>query len=1206
MPSRTGTSGAGLILMSLLLLTYYEVAQCSCERGFARRRVEAEIAPRVSKGEIVLTVQFQDCALGRNIRLRTSDNSFEVDPAGVVRVTQPQTVGPKHKFKVSAEDSETHETWAVDVQLIAPRKTELVKRSLQVIRFPAKHSSRRQKREWVIPPLDIVEHEQPTHNPIAVIRSDAEDKPGFEITYTITGKGANEPPIGLFVIDPKTGELNITGVVDREKNPVFKLIGQAYDQHGLKMENPIELIVRVLDINDNRPVFTKSIFTSSVEELSPLGTFTLQLTATDADTGTNAQIYYRIITADIRRTFVATGNGEIKVLNPNLDRETQDFYRFLVEARDRGGNIQGLSTTATAEIRILDVNDHIPSVQQLVYLTNVSENTKNVEILRVKVTDEDLEFSDNWLAQFFIIDGNEDQHFRFEVDNRTNEGILIVQKELDYEEMEMVNLVVHVTNKAPFHSSVPNTNNLKSIKIKILVKNMKEGFKFRPSIWNVMVKESITGKKVRQVLGKYPAVSADTEEQSKMTRYAKNFDEANWLVINSETGEVTLVGVADRESKYVINGTYTATILAINNEHGHTSTSTGTIVIRVEDANDNLPNFENLHPCMCSNTKSLNLTASDPDGHPYGAPFSFNINSNKKWKLGRTDATSTELIPLIDLWPGMFTVPITVRDNGGNGHLVNLNIRVTDCHDSTMCSAEKLFQSTNAFLGGAAIGLMILALLLLLLVPLLLLLCQCGGQIGGKGFLMVPDEAEGTLGKSSIEGGGQVDTMVPLISPVDQLGMHAQAKGIAGGSGMVGSGGMVSSGGVVGSGKMVSSGGMVGSGAIVGSYGGKLSQTDGRSEQRAIWLESNYGSSEADLSRLIPLDNGNVYFKRHGNSTFRGSWSRMLEGSCAAYVKQYLNQKLTASAEGGEPHPAPDVLLIFNNEGMNSPVGSLGSCSSIEGLGDDDSFLNDLGPKFKTLAEICRGQAEGQCSALGEQPETPEPAAAAGRLVRRAYEAREESFSSEAVKLQSTAERAPAHFQKHVVVTTTINPSREELPGRTDPMLVQRSAMASTRSGIEELRVMSSNSDPALAQKTAAASGLNSRQAEGTIPTCSPIPAVQKNVVVTRSVHSGAGEVPGMVTGPSFPPMPLVQKNVTVTRSVNSDAGEMQGMVGQVPVIQKNIVVGRSVNSGAGGVQGSSFTTEPAIVANLVTGASGGGTYRSVKKVTKTVQLVQE
>lgn len=49
-------------------------------------------------------------------------------------------------------------------------------------------------------------------------------------------------------------------------------------------------------------------------------------------------------------------------------------------------------------------------------------------------------------------------------------------------------------------------------------------------------------------------------------------------------------------------------------------------------------------------------------------------------------------------------------------------------------------------------------------------------------------------------------------------------------------------------------------------------------------------------------------------------------------------------------------MLVYDYEGRGSPTGSVGCCSLLEN-DNDLAFLNDLGPKFKTLAEICRGSA---------------------------------------------------------------------------------------------------------------------------------------------------------------------------------------------------------------------------------------------------------
>lgn len=59
---------------------------------------------------------------------------------------------------------------------------------------------------------------------------------------------------------------------------------------------------------------------------------------------------------------------------------------------------------------------------------SIEENRANVEIMRIKVFDKDEEFSDNWLANFSFVSGNEGGFFQIVTDTQTNEGILTVVK----------------------------------------------------------------------------------------------------------------------------------------------------------------------------------------------------------------------------------------------------------------------------------------------------------------------------------------------------------------------------------------------------------------------------------------------------------------------------------------------------------------------------------------------------------------------------------------------------------------------------------------------------------------------------------------------------------------------------------------------------------------------------------------------------------
>lgn len=61
-------------------------------------------------------------------------------------------------------------------------------------------------------------------------------------------------------------------------------------------------------------------------------------------------------------------------------------------------------------------------------MASVEENTVDVEILRVSVEDKDLINTANWRANYTILKGNENGHFKIVTDPKTNEGVLCVVK----------------------------------------------------------------------------------------------------------------------------------------------------------------------------------------------------------------------------------------------------------------------------------------------------------------------------------------------------------------------------------------------------------------------------------------------------------------------------------------------------------------------------------------------------------------------------------------------------------------------------------------------------------------------------------------------------------------------------------------------------------------------------------------------------------
>ncbi|KAM8783994.1 desmoglein-2 [Rhynchonycteris naso] len=813
----------------------------------------------------------------------------------------------------------------------------------------------RQKRAWITAPVALREGEDLSKkNPIAKIHSDIAEEKGIKITYKYTGKGITEPPFGVFVFNKDNGELNVTSILDREETPFFLLTGYALDQKGNNLEKPLDLRIKVLDINDNEPVFTQNIFVGSVEELSAAHILVMKINATDADEPNtlNSKISYRIVSQEPDYPpvfYLNKDTGEIYTTSITLDREEHSSYTLTVEARDGNGQITDKPVKqAQVQIRILDVNDNIPVVESGMYEGMVEENQANVEVMRIKVFDADEIGSDNWLANFTFASGNERGYFRIETDTQTNEGIVTLIKELDYEEMKHLDLSIIVTNKAPFHKSVKNKYKPTAIPIKVKVKNVKEGIHFKSSTISVHTSESMDKSSLSGIIGKFQAFDEDTGHLARV-KYAKLEDIDNWVSVDSVTSEIKLIKIPDFESRYVQNGTYTVKILAISDDYPR-KTITGTVLITVEDINDNCPTLVDPVQSICDDVQYVNVTAKDLDGYPNSDPFTFVIidkpaGTAEQWKIVHKESTSV-LLQQSEQKLGRSEIQFLVSDNQGFSCPAEqvLKLTVCKCLDGSGC--VEALRDGSVGLGPAAIALIILAFLLLLLVPLLLLMCHCGD--GTKGFTPIPGTIE-MLHPWNNEGAPPEDKVVPSLLATDHRDGVPVGGGIAGGTSkdatMKGS-----------------------SSASFTKVQHDMSEVDGRWEEHRSHLSGGAIQVTGTTGAVI---GGETMRTTRATGAFRDAARAALNEE---FLRNYYTEKVACYTEEDDNHIAKDCLLVYSQEDTESLHGSIGCCSFIEGE-LDDHFLDDLEFKFKTLAEVCLGQKIDMDMEIEQRPKPMREAA---------------------------------------------------------------------------------------------------------------------------------------------------------------------------------------------------------------------------------------
>lgn len=221
---------------------------------------------------------------------------------------------------------------------------------------------------FISPKLTYIQENTPTDT--IVFRAQATDPdsgPNCYIQYSLLSSLGNKFSIGN--ID---GEVHLTGELDREDVSNYTLTIIATDKGEPPLSSSVDVIVMVLDVNDNNPRFSQSIFKVEISENTLTGTDLIQVVASDADEGLNGMVRYSIIEGNPNNEFrIDSVTGVISIAKP-LDREKRSSYTLVVQSSDRGSNSR--TDTATVSIILTDVNDVVPKFELSPYSVNVPEN----------------------------------------------------------------------------------------------------------------------------------------------------------------------------------------------------------------------------------------------------------------------------------------------------------------------------------------------------------------------------------------------------------------------------------------------------------------------------------------------------------------------------------------------------------------------------------------------------------------------------------------------------------------------------------------------------------------------------------------------------------------------------------------------------------------------------------------------------------------
>ncbi|XP_041055747.1 protocadherin-17 isoform X1 [Carcharodon carcharias] len=375
----------------------------------------------------------------------------------------------------------------------------------------------------------------------------------------------------------KFPELIIQRPLDREEQPRHVLLVTALDGGDPPKSSSVQVKLEVVDTNDNSPSFEEPSLTVEISENTPVGTFLIDVNATDPDEGTNGEVVYSFspyVTERIRQLFAIDPHSGVIKLRGKIDYEESSIYDIDVQAKDLGPN--SIPAHCKVSVRVIDVNDNAPAVNFVsVHQGSISEAAPpGTVIALVKVTDRD--FGRNGQLQCRVL-GN--VPFKLE-ENYDNFYTVLTERPLDRELTDEYNLTIVARDNGS-----PPLNATRSFTVKVADENDNPP-RFTKPVYVLQVHENnIPGEYLGSVLAHDPDLGQNgTVSYSILPSRVGDVSIYTYVSVNPSNGAI----YALRSFNYEQTKSFEFKVLAKDSGTPHLE-SNSTVRVTVLDVNDNAP-----------------------------------------------------------------------------------------------------------------------------------------------------------------------------------------------------------------------------------------------------------------------------------------------------------------------------------------------------------------------------------------------------------------------------------------------------------------------------------------------------------------------------------------------------------------------------------------------------------------------------------------
>ncbi|XP_032297963.1 protocadherin-17 isoform X3 [Coturnix japonica] len=483
---------------------------------------------------------------------------------------------------------------------------------------------------------------------------------------------------GLFSLDVKSRgdgtkfpELVIQKPLDREEQSHHTLVLTALDGGDPPRSGTVQINVRLIDSNDNSPVFEAASYVVELPENAPLGTAVIDLNATDADEGTNGEVLYSFSSYApdrVRDLFSIDPQSGLIRVKGNLDYEESGLIEIDVQARDLGPN--PIPAHCKVTVRLIDRNDNAPTIGFVsVRQGALSEAAPpGTVIALVRVTDRDS--GKNGQLQCRVLGGGGGPGavpFTLE-ENYDNFYTVVTDRPLDREAQDEYNVTIVARD-----GGNPPLNSTKSFSVRILDENDNPP-RFSKNLYVLQVPENnIPGEYLGSVLAQDPDLGQNgTVSYSILPGHVGDVSIYTYVSVNPTNGAI----YALRSFNYEQTKHFEFRVLAKDSGSPHRE-SNATVRVTVLDVNDNAPLI--VLPTLINDTAELQVPRNAGVGYPVGTVraldsdfgesgrLTYEIVEGNEEHLFEMDPTSGEIRTLHPYWEELSPVAelvVKVSDHG--------------------------------------------------------------------------------------------------------------------------------------------------------------------------------------------------------------------------------------------------------------------------------------------------------------------------------------------------------------------------------------------------------------------------------------------------------------------------------------------------------------------------------------------------------------